>query len=769
MKALLIFIVLLTIPCYAQRSSEDISVTFRVVPEFLPRDSTIYVAGNQPELGMWYPREFPLNRKADGSWSRSLKFKTGTHLEFKFTRGSWDTEAVDSNGIEFPNFVLDVQKDTILTVEISNWRDTFKGETLLSLQRLRNKAGNIELLENWKYHSGDNPQWADPDFDDSDWEVVDTRLRPNNLPESGWNGIGWFRLHLTVDSSLWNVPLAIYNEQNGASEIFLNGNLIYRLGEIGSSEKDQVTFIQRIPRYIIFSDTRNQVLAVRYSNYSWKKIHQFGGFAGFGPLIGDLNDYVAGSVSRVRQRSIYQLIFTSVPLTLALIHLLLFLFYREGRENLFYSICMVGFAGLSYANFQPLTDTFQEVINLNLIGFLSINTAIVFGLLTIYWRSYKKIPKRITFFVIVPIILGIIEYFFPERRSNSVFYIFLAIVALEMLRIIIFPLFKKEKKEWLIGIGFIVLIVVIFLQILIGTEIINPIFGNEIVYVYGIFFLSLAVSTDLAKNFAQTHQQLLEKEREARENEIERRILEADVARKTQELEEARKIQLSMLPKTIPKLPDLDIAVYMKTATEVGGDYYDFIQSDDGSLTIAIGDATGHGTKAGIMVTLAKSLFRTMGHTFYLPDFLNHSSKMIQRMNLGNLFMAMLIIRLKNQKMILSSAGMPPVLIFREKSRSIEEIVIKGIPLGSSLQYKYQQKNATLNTGDKILLMSDGFAELFNDKKEMLDYPKINQLFLKNAEKSPNEIISSLVNFAEEWRNENPQNDDITFVVIKIK
>ena len=72
-----------------------------------------------------------------------------------------------------------------------------------------------------------------------------------------------------------------------------------------------------------------------------------------------------------------------------------------------------------------------------------------------------------------------------------------------------------------------------------------------------------------------------------------------------------------MLPKEIPRLPTLDIDVYMKTASEVGGDYYDFDLTSDGTLTIALGDATGHGTKAGVMVALIKSLFNTMANTFY--------------------------------------------------------------------------------------------------------------------------------------------------------
>ena len=102
-------------------------------------------------------------------------------------------------------------------------------------------------------------------------------------------------------------------------------------------------------------------------------------------------------------------------------------------------------------------------------------------------------------------------------------------------------------------------------------------------------------------------------EHRAEAAELQARALQAESERKTKELEEARNLQLSMLPKVLPQLPQLDIAVYMKTATEVGGDYYDFNIGLDGTLTCVLGDATGHGMKAGTMVTAVKGLFNSYG------------------------------------------------------------------------------------------------------------------------------------------------------------
>ena len=262
--------------------------------------------------------------------------------------------------------------------------------------------------------------------------------------------------------------------------------------------------------------------------------------------------------------------------------------------------------------------------------------------------------------------------------------------------------------------------------------------------------------------------QIREAELRAEAAELQAKVLEAENARKTHELEEARKLQLSMLPKTVPQLPDLDIAVHMQTATEVGGDYYDFHHDEDGTLTAVIGDATGHGTKAGIMVAILKSLFSGMSAESDILRFFDQCTSILKKMNLGNLYMALSCVRIKAQKMRVASAGMPPVLIYRAATNAVEEIIMKTMPLGAHAGFPYEQKEIDLTTGDTILLMTDGFAELFNDQEEILDYPAVVELFKEAAGKSPAEIIGHLYVHGEKWRNGQAQRDDITFVVMKV-
>jgi sigma-B regulation protein RsbU (phosphoserine phosphatase) len=162
-------------------------------------------------------------------------------------------------------------------------------------------------------------------------------------------------------------------------------------------------------------------------------------------------------------------------------------------------------------------------------------------------------------------------------------------------------------------------------------------------------------------------------------------------------------------------------------------------------------------------------MFNTMGHTFFIPDFFNHCTKLIKRMNLGNLYMALTVARIQGNRMTISAAGMPPVLIFRQGLQKIEEIELKGLPLGGQIGFVYEQRRVELGKGDILMFMSDGFAELFNENKEILDYPRVKQYFLESAGESPQEIIRQLSDSGKKWRKEQSPNDDITFVVIKMK
>ncbi|HEV7239800.1 MAG TPA: SpoIIE family protein phosphatase [Thermoanaerobaculia bacterium] len=271
----------------------------------------------------------------------------------------------------------------------------------------------------------------------------------------------------------------------------------------------------------------------------------------------------------------------------------------------------------------------------------------------------------------------------------------------------------------------------------------------------------------MAEDLSVNQQKLVEQERARKEQELQQRLMTVEYERKSVELEDARRFQLSMLPKELPRHEAYDVAVYTRTATEVGGDYYDFHLADD-VLSVTIGDATGHGAKAGTMVTVIKTLFAGYSGAIAPADFLHDAAEKIKRMELGRMAMALSIGRFERRTLTISSAGMPPVLVHRAETSRVEEVALSATPLGT-LGSAYEQIDVELAAGDTVLFLSDGFPELMNDVHQQLGYTATLDAFGEAARgANAQAVIESLSTFSARWHGDAPPNDDVTFVVVRI-
>ena len=302
------------------------------------------------------------------------------------------------------------------------------------------------------------------------------------------------------------------------------------------------------------------------------------------------------------------------------------------------------------------------------------------------------------------------------------------------------------------------------------VEVTPPWWRTNIAYaIYVIIFLSsLYGIRKFEINRREQKARLRENQLRLKATEAEKRAIQIENDRKTKELEEARQLQLSMLPKELPKLPNLQIAAFMKTATEVGGDYYDFIVQENGTLNVGFGDATGHGLQAGTMVTLMKGFFTSDAAKLEPKAFMNHCSSMIKEIKLGRILMSFSFLKIDGHKLIVTSAGMPPIFHYEKKSNTVEEIVIQGMPLGAMRSFPYKVIEKEIDSGDTILLLTDGLPEQMNPNEEMFDYSRVKISFNDAINNQPDEIINKLVNAGDDWMKGRIQDDDITFVVIRV-
>jgi ligand-binding sensor domain-containing protein/serine phosphatase RsbU (regulator of sigma subunit) len=291
-----------------------------------------------------------------------------------------------------------------------------------------------------------------------------------------------------------------------------------------------------------------------------------------------------------------------------------------------------------------------------------------------------------------------------------------------------------------------------------------------------------ARTEEIAQKSTELATLLGEAEQARRDTEHAYALLEQEHSRKTFELEEARALQLSMLPTSTPNVKGLDVAFLMRTATEVGGDYYDYSLAPDGTLTLAVGDATGHGVRAGMLVSIVKSNFHALADSIDVAGIAGQIGRNIKRMRLQKMFMCLTILRYSQPpqaannsapaRLELSGAGMPPTLVFRAATGEVESVRQHGIVLGAVLNFEYPTQTLALHRGDVVLVMSDGLVELFNAQREELGTERITACFQRvcsteNTDESANSVLTALNTLADEWMSGVQQNDDIALVVLR--
>jgi serine phosphatase RsbU (regulator of sigma subunit) len=244
------------------------------------------------------------------------------------------------------------------------------------------------------------------------------------------------------------------------------------------------------------------------------------------------------------------------------------------------------------------------------------------------------------------------------------------------------------------------------------------------------------------------------------------RLRKLEDNRKNNELKAARDLQESMLPKSLPVRSDLDIATFIRSSSEVGGDYYDFFTQDNGTIYSVCGDATGHGVTSGMMVSITKAGLN--GIDAQSPAMtLTKLNNVVKKVDLGTLRMSLNIVEIAQDEVKLSSAAMPPIYLFKAKSSIVEEIMNSGLPLGGLRNEGFEQVSRSFQSGDVLIQLSDGLPEAPNAKGEMYDYDKLKGLIQATCHLSAQEIIDTLITSVDEWMEGQHNPDDITLIVTK--
>jgi predicted ester cyclase len=252
-------------------------------------------------------------------------------------------------------------------------------------------------------------------------------------------------------------------------------------------------------------------------------------------------------------------------------------------------------------------------------------------------------------------------------------------------------------------------------------------------------------------------QQLLEQER------IERERIE-------HELRVARSIQQASLPKEVPQLGGWQISPLYQPAREVGGDFYDFFELKDAQLGIVVGDATGHGVPAALVMASARSMLRAVAQASDSPgDALRRVNDPLATDIPPNMFVTCFYAILEPKSGSLTYANAGHDLPYLHRNGAAEELRARGMPLGLMPGMGYEEKKTILEAGEAAVFYSDGLVEAHDPKGEMFGFPRLRALVAEHgAEKEERSLgdllMKELYSFVGEgWEQE----DDITLLTLR--
>ena len=237
----------------------------------------------------------------------------------------------------------------------------------------------------------------------------------------------------------------------------------------------------------------------------------------------------------------------------------------------------------------------------------------------------------------------------------------------------------------------------------------------------------------------------------------------------------AMEIQQHLLPQGPPTLDGFDIAGQSVYSDETGGDYFDFINVvpiGPSKLGIAVGDVTGHGIGAALLMASARGVLRSHAgnHVADLDKLFDTLNTHLVRDTGDERFMTLFyaVLDAEDRSLRWVSGGHDPALWVRRSSGSIEELPTTGIPLGVLEQADFPQAGpVTLESGDLIVIGTDGIWEAHNEAGEMFGKQRLRDMLAANADRPAADIHAAVVQAVHGFRKPGPQEDDITLVVIK--
>ena len=237
-----------------------------------------------------------------------------------------------------------------------------------------------------------------------------------------------------------------------------------------------------------------------------------------------------------------------------------------------------------------------------------------------------------------------------------------------------------------------------------------------------------------------------------------------------QELGTARSIQHALLPKDLPKLQGWKIAYHYQPAREVGGDFYDFLRLDEGRIGLVIGDVSGKGIAAALVMANTQSVLRAVARRGNIAPgrVLAEANEVLYAYIPSGTFVTCFygVLDPESGRLVYANAGHDPP--YSQRGGEAKELRARGMPLGLMPGMPYEEKEAVLAAGDDLLLYSDGLVEAHDPEGQMFGFPRLRKLVMAQSGGSGEELVDFLLAELVRFTGaDSEQEDDITMVTLE--
>lgn len=624
---------------------------------------------------------------------------------------------------------------------------------VFDLDQLRAPVTPLDGL--WHFHTGDNPAWANPNFDDSNWPLVRSGESWTKQGYFTYSGYAWYRFAIQVADGTKPLDLLLPRIYTGY-QVYANGKLLGGSGSITPTAAPRFAAnpkLFRLPAGVAGPQTLH--IAIRVWEYrpivSWVGggTLQTGAAAGDPELLAQRLRWITTEQKSLRVNGYaYGLLATVVGLTI----LTLFLLHREDREYLWFSVLLLSGAADAMLNAEGFTDAYpfllfrladEVLIAISVLAALQFFSIILKARRSpLWWIIYAAAaisPLSVAIYYLQWASVGF-SYSLQLACLLPAYIWIITALSLAVLR-------KNDAARLLFASKVRRLAFFLGIALLYGVEIFNSIvyigqtlgwlqlqpprtllkhpFPVDLLDVVRYIFI-FALLTFLVRRFSLARQ---------------------EETRMSNELAAARSVQLQLIPETPPVTPGYVVESVYLPASEVGGDFFQVRPADDGSLLIVVGDVSGKGLQAAMTVSAIVGALRccTLQAPAKVLSYLN--SALYGQVN-GFFTCCAALIESEGRVTIANAGHLPPYLNGEELA------VAHGLPLGIAHGNTYDEQTWHLDAGQRLTFVSDGVVEARDAGGQLYGFDRTRQISQQLAET----IARTAQSFGQE--------DDITVLTV---